>query len=73
MLSFVLDNIHPHDIATVLDHQGIAVRAGHHCAMPLMERFAIPACTRASFGIYNSADDVDALVQGLHTVRELFT
>ncbi len=72
VISFVLDGVHPHDIGTILDHEGIAVRAGHHCAMPLMERFAIPACTRASFGIYNSQQDVDALVAGLHEVKRLF-
>jgi cysteine desulfurase/selenocysteine lyase len=72
VISFVLNDIHPHDIGTILDHEGIAVRAGHHCAMPLMERFAIPACVRASFGIYNTREDVDALVEGLLTVKRLF-
>lgn len=72
VISFVLDDVHPHDIGTVLDDEGIAVRAGHHCAMPLMERFAIPACVRASFGIYNSTQDVDALVSGLNVVARLF-
>ncbi|EKD73803.1 MAG: hypothetical protein ACD_45C00183G0019 [uncultured bacterium] len=72
VISFVLNDIHPHDIGTVLDHEGIAVRAGHHCAMPLMERFTIPACVRASFGVYNSLDDIDALIAGLHTVKRLF-
>ena len=72
VISFVLKDIHPHDIATVLDQNGIAVRAGHHCAMPLMQRFTIPACTRASFGIYNTTDDIDALILGLKSVRELF-
>jgi len=72
VIAFVLDDVHPHDIGTVLDHEGIAVRAGHHCAMPLMERFAIPACVRASFGIYNSREDVDALVAGLFEVKRLF-
>lgn len=72
VISFVLDDIHPHDIGTVLDHHGIAVRAGHHCAQPLMERFHIPACVRASFGIYNSKEDVDALIAGLLEVKRLF-
>ncbi|MEO8401303.1 MAG: cysteine desulfurase [Gammaproteobacteria bacterium] len=72
VISFVLADVHPHDIGTVLDDEGIAVRAGHHCAMPLMERFAIPACVRASFGIYNSTQDVDALVSGLNVVARLF-
>lgn len=72
VISFVLEDIHPHDIGTVLDHQGVAVRAGHHCAMPLMERFRIPACVRASFGIYNTPEDVDVLVEGLKEVKRLF-
>lgn len=72
VIAFVLDDIHPHDIGTILDHEGIAVRAGHHCAMPLMTRFNIPACVRASFGIYNSREDIDALVAGLHVVKRLF-
>jgi cysteine desulfurase/selenocysteine lyase len=72
VISFVLDDIHPHDIGTVLDFAGIAVRAGHHCAQPLMDRFHIPACVRASFGIYNSKEDVDALIEGLLDVKRLF-
>ncbi len=72
VISFVLENIHSHDIGTVLDHEGVAVRTGHHCAMPLMQRFNIPACTRASFGIYNDKQDVDVLVKGLLAVQALF-
>ncbi len=72
IVSFVMDGAHPHDIGTILDHQGIAVRAGHHCAMPVMERFGVPATVRASFSLYNDRDDVDALVAGLHKVKELF-
>ncbi|MHB1946734.1 MAG: cysteine desulfurase [Gammaproteobacteria bacterium] len=72
VISFVLDDIHPHDIGTVLDHSGIAVRAGHHCAMPLMERFKVPATVRVSFGLYNTREDIDALIQGLHNVKRLF-
>lgn len=72
VISFVLDDIHPHDIGTVLDHQGIAIRAGHHCAQPLMDRFQLSACVRASFGIYNSREDVDALVAGLLEVKRMF-
>jgi cysteine desulfurase/selenocysteine lyase len=72
VLSFVLDDIHPHDIATILDGEGIAVRAGHHCAMPLMHRYNIPACVRASFGLYNSREDVDALIKGLEKTYEVF-
>lgn len=72
VISFVLDGIHPHDIGTVLDHEGIAVRAGHHCAMPLMERFAVPATVRASFGLYNTEQDIDALVGALQLTKRLF-
>lgn len=72
ILSFVLNDVHPHDVSTILDNQGIAVRAGHHCAMPLMERYQIPACIRASFGLYNSKNDVDALLLGLEKVYEVF-
>ena len=72
IVSFVMEGAHPHDIGTILDHQGIAVRAGHHCAMPVMERFGVPATVRASLGLYNDRDDVDALVAGLHKVKELF-
>lgn len=73
VISFVLNDIHPHDVGTVLDHHGIAVRAGHHCAMPLMQRFNVPACVRVSFGIYNSKEDVDALVTGIKAVQEMFS
>ncbi|MFN3076082.1 MAG: cysteine desulfurase [Alphaproteobacteria bacterium] len=72
VLSFVLDGAHPHDIATILDRSGVAIRAGHHCAQPLMERFQVPATARASFALYNTRDDVDALVLGLEKVREIF-
>ena len=64
VLSFVLDGVHPHDIGTVLDHEGIAIRTGHHCAQPVMDRFGVPATARASFGLYNTRDEVDALVGG---------
>ena len=72
ILSFVLDGVHPHDIGTILDSEGIAIRTGHHCAMPVMEHFGLPATARASFALYNTRDDVDALVRGLHKVREVF-
>ncbi len=72
VVSFVLDGIHPHDIGTILDQQGIAVRTGHHCAQPVMERFGVSATARASFALYNTRDDVDALVRGLLQVREVF-
>jgi cysteine desulfurase/selenocysteine lyase len=71
VLSFTLDGIHPHDAGTVLDHEGIAVRTGHHCAQPVMTRFEIPATTRASLSIYNRREDLDALIRGLHKVREI--
>jgi len=71
VMSFVIDGIHPHDIATVLDLEGIAIRAGHHCSQPLMERFGVPATARASFAFYNTREDVDALVAGLHKVVEV--
>ena len=67
-----MDGIHPHDIGTILDTEGIAVRAGHHCAQPVMQRFNVSATVRASFGLYNTREEIDALVRGLHTVREVF-
>jgi len=72
VISFVMDCAHPHDIGTILDTEGIAIRAGHHCAMPLMERFGVPATARISFGLYNQKEDVDRLVEGLHKVKKLF-
>ncbi|MFI5183635.1 MAG: SufS family cysteine desulfurase [Vicinamibacteria bacterium] len=73
VLSFVLDGVHPHDIGTVLDYEGIAIRTGHHCAQPVMDRFGIPATARASLAFYNTREEIDALVLGLHKVREMFT
>ncbi|MGH8403386.1 MAG: aminotransferase class V-fold PLP-dependent enzyme, partial [Gammaproteobacteria bacterium] len=64
--------IHPHDIGTIVDQEGVAIRTGHHCAMPVMERFKIPATARASLAFYNSRGDIDALVQALEKVREVF-
>jgi cysteine desulfurase/selenocysteine lyase len=72
VISFVLEGVHPHDIGTILDEQGIAIRTGHHCAQPLMLRFNVPATGRASFAMYNSRDEADALVVGLHKVIEVF-
>lgn len=72
ILSFTLDNVHPHDIGTILDHEGIAVRAGHHCAMPVMDHFKIPATARASFAFYNTRAEVDQLIQGLYKCKEIF-
>jgi cysteine desulfurase/selenocysteine lyase len=72
ILSFVLDGVHAHDVGTILDHHGIAVRAGHHCAMPVMQRFGVPATVRASLALYNTHQDIDALIEGLGKVREIF-
>jgi cysteine desulfurase / selenocysteine lyase len=72
VLSFVIEGIHPHDIGTVLDRQGIAVRTGHHCAQPVMDFFQVPATTRASLACYNTAAEIDALVAGIRKVKEVF-
>jgi cysteine desulfurase/selenocysteine lyase len=72
ILSFVVDGIHPHDLGTILDNEGVAIRAGHQCAMPLMTRFGIPGTARASFGIYNGIQDVDALVAAIVKAQQLF-
>ena len=72
VLSFLVDGVHAHDVGTVLDHQGIAVRAGHHCAQPVMDRFGVPATARASFALYNTREEVDALVRGIQKVQEVF-
>ena len=73
VLSFVIDGIHPHDIGTVLDRQGIAVRTGHHCAQPVMDRFGVPATTRASLAFYNTVAEIDVLAAGLAKVKEIFS
>jgi cysteine desulfurase/selenocysteine lyase len=73
VISFVMEGIHPHDIGTVLDRMGIAVRTGHHCAQPVMDRYQIPATTRASFAFYNTTAEIDSLVAGLHKVKEIFS
>ena len=72
VVSFVVDDVHAHDVGQVLDDDGIAVRVGHHCAWPLHRRFGVTATTRVSFGPYNTAAEVDAVVTGLHRVREVF-
>ncbi|MHC4549924.1 MAG: SufS family cysteine desulfurase [Planctomycetota bacterium] len=72
VISFVMDGVHPHDIGTILDHEGVAVRTGHHCTMPLMELYGVPATTRASFALYNTRAEIDLLVEGLQRVRDLF-
>jgi cysteine desulfurase / selenocysteine lyase len=72
VLSFVLEGIHPHDVGTVLDDEGVAVRAGHHCAQPVMQRFGIPATVRASFAFYNTLDEIEVLVRGIERARKVF-
>lgn len=72
ILSFVLDGVHPHDAGTILDLEGVAVRAGHHCAMPVMERFGVPATVRASFALYNTREEVDALFRAVRKAQEVF-
>jgi len=72
VVSFILKDIHPHDIGTILDNEGVAVRAGHHCAMPVMRRFKLPATVRASLGIYNNSHDIDALVKGIYAAKKVF-
>jgi cysteine desulfurase / selenocysteine lyase len=71
VISFVIEGIHPHDIGTILDAEGIAIRTGHHCAQPVMQRFGVPATARASFAFYNTKEEVDALVRGIHKVIEV--
>ncbi len=73
VLSFVMENIHPHDIGTILDVEGIAVRTGHHCTQPLMDRFGVPATVRASLAFYNTKEEIDALVKGIDRVIEVFS
>lgn len=73
VLSFVSDHVHAHDVGTILDQEGVAIRAGHHCAMPVMQRFGVPATARASFALYNNREDVDALVRGIHRVLKVFS
>jgi cysteine desulfurase/selenocysteine lyase len=72
ILSFVLGRVHPHDIGTIVDREGVAIRTGHHCAQPVMDRFGIPATARASLAMYNTTEDIDALVRALGKVREVF-
>jgi len=71
VLSFLVDGIHPHDIGTILDREGVAIRAGHHCAQPVMARFGVPATARASFAMYNTREDVDGLARGIRKVKEI--
>jgi cysteine desulfurase/selenocysteine lyase len=73
VISFVLDNVHAHDIGTILDDDGIAIRTGHHCAQPIMKCFGIPATARASFALYNTTEEIDRLVKGIHKVIKVFS
>lgn len=72
ILSFEIEGVHPHDVGTILDEEGVAIRAGHHCAQPLMEHLGVPATARASFGIYSDSSDIDALIRGIERVRKIF-
>ena len=72
ILSFVMDRIHPHDLGTILNHHGIAIRTGHHCAMPVMDRFAIPATARASFAMYNTREEVDKFIEAVEAAKKVF-
>jgi cysteine desulfurase/selenocysteine lyase len=72
IVSFAVEGVHPHDVATILDEGNVAIRAGHHCAQPLMEALGVPATARASFGVYNGADDIAALVAGIERVTRIF-
>ena len=72
VLSFVVDDIHPHDLGTIADGEGVAIRTGHHCAQPVMERFAVPATARASFAFYNTAAEIDALTRAIYRTMEVF-
>ncbi len=72
VLSFTVKGVHPHDVGTILNEEGVAVRTGHHCAQPVMQRFGIPATARASFYLYNTLPEVDALVAGIRRVQKIF-
>jgi cysteine desulfurase/selenocysteine lyase len=72
ILSFVVDGVHPHDVGTIVDTEGVAIRTGHHCAQPVMQRFGVPATARASLALYNTTEEIDALVRALIKVREVF-
>lgn len=72
ILSFEVEGVHPHDVGTILDEGGVAIRAGHHCAQPLMRHLGVEATARASFGLYSDESDVDALVRGIARVRKIF-
>ena len=73
VLSFEIRGVHPHDVGTILNEDGIAIRTGHHCAQPVMQRFHVPATARASFAFYNTTDEVDKLIDGILKVQEMFS
>jgi cysteine desulfurase/selenocysteine lyase len=72
IVSFALDGVHPHDLGTILDEEGVAIRAGHHCAQPLMDHLGVPATARASFGLYSEDSDIEALLRGIDRTRRIF-
>ena len=72
VLSFAIDGVHPHDVGTILNQDGVAIRTGHHCAQPVMQRFKVPATSRASFAFYNTMGEVDALIAGIRNVQKVF-
>ena len=72
VLSFVVEGVHPHDVGTILDTEGIAIRTGHHCAQPVMDFFGVPATARASLALFNNKEDIDALIRGIDRVKEVF-
>ena len=72
-MSFTLEGIHPHDVGTILNNEGIAIRTGHHCAMPVMEYFKIPATSRASFSFYNTYKEIDALIEAIEKCKKVFS
>jgi len=72
VISFTLEGVHPHDIGTIVDHAGIAIRTGHHCAMPVMDYYGVPATARASFAFYNTREEIDRLAEALREAREVF-
>ena len=72
VVSFVLDTVHAHDVGTILDQEGVAIRTGHHCTQPVMGRFGVPATARASFAFYNTLSEIDTLVEGIKKVQEVF-
>jgi cysteine desulfurase/selenocysteine lyase len=73
VLSFQIKGVHPHDVGTILNEDGIAIRTGHHCAQPVMQHFNVPATARASFAFYNTKQEVDKLIEGIQKVRRIFT